>query len=161
MDNQNNCAEKMTDKQVMFSCECIYIDECKVCEKTFERKVPLQTTSFYQLDKDITVLVSETESKIIVDTGSPKSIVGSKDFQTFRKSLSHFQQENLKILPVKQSFKFGPSGPYECREKVNVPIKNGSVMMWAEFAVVDANVPMLLGNLLVRKSKCFQQKIAL
>ena len=97
MDNQNNCAEKMTDKQVMFSCECIYSDECKVCEQTFERKVPLQTTSFYQLDKDITVLVSETESKIIVDTGIPKSILGSKDFQTFRKSLSHFQQENLKF----------------------------------------------------------------
>ena len=64
----------------------------------------------------------------------------------FRNNLNKFQQENLRIIEIDEKFKFGPSGPYRSIEKLRFPIRNRVKVFWADVAIVDANIPMLLGN---------------
>ena len=58
----------------------------------------------------------------------------------------HFQEENLKIIEVDEGFKFGPSGPYTCSKKIKIPIGSARKPLWFTVAIVDAKIPMLLGN---------------
>ena len=50
------------------------------------------------------------------------------------------------MVPADDKFKFGPSGPFRCSEKLKFPIEVDSELFWVEVALVEANIPMLLGN---------------
>ena len=63
-----------------------------------------------------------------------------------KKSLSHFQQQKLRTQKVDTKFKFGPSGPYRCERTLIFPIFDGEKDIFAEIAVVNADIPMLLGK---------------
>ena len=56
------------------------------------------------------------------------------------------QQKNLQYIRVDEKFKFGPSGPYKCSYKIRFPIGDGSKVFWCDISIVDADIPMLLGN---------------
>ena len=49
-------------------------------------------------------------------------------------------------MQVDEKFKFGPSGPFNCSEKLRFPIKHRMNILWVEVAIVKAKIPMLLGN---------------
>ena len=83
---------------------------------------------------------------MIADLGCPNSVIGVKDVDMFIKNLSEYQKAKLESMKVEESFRFGPSGPYKCVEKLEFPIRNGSGVLWVAVSVVDANIPMLLGN---------------
>lgn len=128
MDDQNHFSEKMTDKNK---------------KVLFDTKIPLHKTTFHQIKKDITSFVSDNSNEMIADIGCPNSVIGLKDVSNFKRGLSNFQHQNMKVLKVNENFKFGPSGPYNSSQKIRFPIRNG---FWAEVAIVNANIPMLLGN---------------
>ena len=119
-------------------------EKCKVCDHS--RKSPLPTNSFHQIKHDISVHIAENSTKMIADLGCPNSVISEDDVKTFIGSLSKFQREQLTTKKVEEHFKFGPSGPYKCKEKLNFPVKNGSELLWVDVAVVNAKIPMLLGN---------------
>ena len=119
--------------------------KCKFCDRTFDKKRPLKTTAFHQIKKDLTTFDGD-KAKMIVDLGCPNSVLGVCDVETFRKCLSHFQQENMEMLDVDEKFKFGPSGPYKCSKKMRIPIGTEKNTLWVTVAIVDAKIPMLLGN---------------
>ena len=50
------------------------------------------------------------------------------------------------MIDVDEKFKFGPSGPYPCSEKMEIPIKTEEGSLWVTVSIVKANIPMLLGN---------------
>ena len=137
---------KVTDQKVKF---CVHIngDKCNVCAHRTKRKYPLPINSFHQIKQDITVFIAENETEMIVDIGCPNSVISVDDVRNFKSNLTKFQKENLQIRKVVESFKFGPSGPYKCSEKLRIPIKDGSNLLWVEVAIVDAKIPMLLGKL--------------
>ena len=137
---------KKTDKIVKFCSKCSLGNQCKECDKTFNRKDPLHSTSFHQIRTDITNFVSGRSKDMIVDIGCPNSVISRKDADNFIKNLSKFQQENLASIQVDEKFKFGPSGPFQCVEKLQFPIKSGSKQFITEVAIVEVNIPMLLGN---------------
>ena len=110
------------------------------------RKSPLPTNSFHQIKHDISVHVAENSTKMIADLGCPNSVISEDDVKTFIGNLSKFQREQLTTKKVDEHFKFGPSGPYKCKEKLNFPVKNGSDFLWVDVAVVKVKIPMLLGN---------------
>ena len=83
---------------------------------------------------------------MILDLGCPNSVIGIKDKETFIQNLSQFQQKHISIVKTKEKFKFGPSGPYSCHEKLRFPIQDGSKLIWVKIALVQAQIPMLLGN---------------
>jgi hypothetical protein len=137
--------DKMTTKKVKFCKECDKSDKCKACEKIFSNKAPFQSTSIYQIEKDITCYVVANKS-MIADLGCPNTVIGEEDVNTFIACLTNFQQEKLEYVEVDEKFKFGPSGPYRCSRKLRFPIKNDADLLWVDVALVKAHIPMLLGN---------------
>ena len=143
MDSSNHRQAKMTDTRVRFCSNCLYSNKCEQCDKTFKRR---GSTSFHQIKEDFTSFFTEKSSEMIADIGCPNSVMSADDVNSFIRNLSHFQQENLESVSVDENFKFGPSGPYKCKEKLRIPIKTSSGNLWIEMSIVDAKIPMLLGN---------------
>ena len=135
--------KKMTAKQVQFCADCVKGYRCKVCDDTFMK---LHTTSFHQYNVDITAFLADDVTEMIVDIGCPNSVIGAKDVNKFIKNLSRHQQQNLEMREVDENFKFGPSGPYRCHMKIRFPVVTPSKHIIAEVAIVQADIPMLLGN---------------
>ena len=135
-----------SDKLVKFCLQCSFENKCEECDKTFQMKTSMETTLFHQFKSDITCWVSASSTDMIADIGCPNSVIGVKDESIFKKSLSQFQQERLRILKVDEKFKFGPSGPYRSERKLIFPIFDGSKDIHGEVSVVMADIPMLLGN---------------
>ena len=144
MNSKVNCDAK---KRVQFCRKCRPGYECRSCDKTFEKNknVNLHTTSFHQC-RDITSYSVDKSREMIADIGCPHTLIGSKDEKNFNRNLSKFQQENLEIRKVDENFKFGPSGPYRCFRKLSFPIETSEKQIVAEVAIVEADIPMLLGN---------------
>ena len=141
-----NQGEKTDKKKVKFCDHLGKDNECKLCENNFEGKRTLSTTTVHQVKKDIVSYVTENRDDMIVDIGCPNSVISSKDVSNFVKNLSIFQQKNIEMVPADDKFKFGPSGPFRCSEKLKFPIEVDSELFWVEVALVEANIPMLLGN---------------
>ena len=145
MDENSSRSREKTDRRVKFCSDCEN-SNCNECDKTFGKKNELQSTTFHQIKQDLTMFFTQNHSEMIVDIGCPNSVISIKDEHNFRKSLNKFQQQNLKRIEAHQKFKFGPSGPYQSVEKLRFPIRNRGRVLWADVAIVDANIPMLLGN---------------
>ena len=143
MDVQNRCEEKMTDMKKVRFCVHFYGNKCVQCEQT---PMKSETTTFYQFKKDITSYIAVNSMEMITDIGCPNSVIGVNDVKNFKRNLSNSQQRNLQSIKVDENFKFGPSGPYNCSEKLRFPIHLGSKVFWGEISIVKANIPMLLGN---------------
>ena len=86
-----------------------------MCDNKSERKGKLHSTSYHQM-KDVACYASGTSNDMIADLGCPNSVIGRKDEENFVANLSNYQRENLEIVEVSENFKFGPSGPFPCRE---------------------------------------------
>ena len=96
--------------------------------------------------KDIFTYLLRGSNDMIADLGCPNSVIGKKDEDNFVSNLSQYQKEHLQIVQVDENYKFGPSGPFQCREKIRFPINVDKKPTWIDVAIVDANIPMLLGN---------------
>ena len=152
MDEQKHsgrsCSGKKTDKLVRFCVMCssgLACDKCKLCDKLFDEKRPKQTATFHQIGRDLTKGVRD-KAMMICDLGCPNSVIGVSDVEKFRNCLSFYQQENIKLVCANENFKFGPSGPYHCSQKMRIPIGRKGSIIWIDIAIVNADIPMLLGN---------------
>ena len=132
-------------KIVKFCRNCTDCNICEECDERFRRKEMFKTTAVHVIKKDITGF-STKKNGIIVDSGCPNSVMGSKDANEFMESMTEFQKEKLENLKDEENFNVGPSGPYGCTEKLRFPIRNGNEIFWGEISIVNANIPMLLGN---------------
>ena len=141
----SKCSRK-TDLRVKFCEECVPGFKCKVCDKTFETNGKFQTTSYHQLEKDFTNFLVKKHVDMIADIGCPNTVIGNEDMKRFIENLSSYQQDNLEIHEVDENFKFGPSGPYRCFKRLKFPLSTSTKSIVAEVAIVEANIPMLLGN---------------
>ena len=86
-----------TGKLVRFCLECTVQKKCKTCEKSFQMKNETEVTSpqstCYQLESDITSLFSEHSKDMIVDIGSPLSLVGLQDEDIFKQVFHNFSNQ--------------------------------------------------------------------
>ena len=138
--------KKLTQRCVRFCENCLPGFKCVDCDKTFETKARNHTTAFHQVKTDFTTYVVKKSTHMIADLGCPNSVIGSKDVEEFIANLSEYQQSNLDVQAVDKNFKFGPSGPYRCYKKLRFPIETNTEDFIAEIAIVEADIPMLLGN---------------
>ena len=103
-------------RSVRFCPECKDGNFCTKCDKTFESKRKLRSTTLHHM-KDVNSYVTGNSSNMILDLGAPNSVISRKDKENFIKNLSKHQRENLHVIFVDENFKFGPSGPFHCKEK--------------------------------------------
>ena len=89
---------------------------CKNCENAFRREKSFEKTSYHQIQTDLTNIRSRKSTRMIADIGCPNSVINEEDKDAFIQNLSDFQQKNLVILETEERFKFGPSGPYLCKQ---------------------------------------------
>ena len=137
-----------TDKKVKFcnTSDCGKRNECELCENVFRKRSTLRSTTVHHVKGDLVNYVNKARDDMIADIGCPNSVISSKDVDIFVRNLSQFQQDNLEMISADEKFKFGPSGPFGCSEKLRFPIKVDSKPFWIEIAIVKADIPMLLGN---------------
>ena len=86
-------------RNVRFCPECKDGNLCTKCDKTFESKRKLRSTTLHNM-KDVNSYVTGNSSNMIVDLGAPNSVISRKDKETFIKNLSKHQRENLHVICV-------------------------------------------------------------
>ena len=123
-------------------------DSCDKCDDTFVKKNNL-TTTFYQM-KDTTSFVSGKSGDMIADLGCPNTVIGRKDVKNFIDNLSEELRDTIEVIKADENFKFGPSGPFKCTEKLRLKINLDEEILLIDVAIVDTNIPMLLGNNLLK-----------
>ena len=87
---------------------------------------------------------------MIIDIGCPRSLLGMKEYKRLLKSLSPSQLERLREYKASEKFRFGPSRTYDSWLKVEIPLDFDGVEIDASFFVVDGDVPILIGNDLLK-----------
>ena len=111
-------------------------------------------TNVFYVDKNYhQVFVNDeefTERKrnqlMIVDIGCPRSLMGIKEYENYKDSLSSFELRRIKEFQASEKFRFGPSRIYDARFRIEMPMNVKGVKIAARFFVVDGDVPILIGN---------------
>ena len=101
----------------------------------------------------ILIIFNSVDTEMIADIGCPNTVIGEADVKRFVQNLSQFQQDNLEVIDADEKFKFGPSGPYKSIEKLRIPIQTEKGSLWVTVSIVNANIPMLLGNNILKPLK--------
>ena len=83
---------------------------------------------------------------MLLDCGAPKAVTGRTWMQTYIDQLTPEEKENIKTVKNNDRFVFGPSRVYVSNEKVNIPLKVGKLNHMMEVALVDAEIPLLIGR---------------
>ena len=111
-------------------------------------------TNVFYVDKNYhQVFVNDeefTERKrnqlMIIDIGCPRSLMGIKEYENHKDSLSSFELRRIKEFQASEKFRFGPSRIYDARFRIEMPMNVKGVKIAARFFVVDGDVPILIGN---------------
>ena len=83
---------------------------------------------------------------MIVDIGSPRSLMGEHEYFRLRGAISEGFLNRIKEYSANERFRFGPSKVYSAVKRVEVPIKIKDKEIFAKFYVIEGNVPILIGN---------------
>ena len=57
---------------------------------------------------------------------------------------------SCRFIKADENFRFGPSGPFKCTEKLRFKLDLDQETIFIDIAIVDADIPMLLGNNLLK-----------
>ena len=133
---------------VKFSTKSEKKDSCASCDNTFKSENKLNTT-FIQMN-DTTSYVSGKSGDMIADLGCPNTVLGRKDVKNFVDNLSEELRESVEVIKADENFRFGPSGPFKCTEKLRLKLDLDQETIFIDIAIVDADIPMLLGNNLLK-----------
>ena len=88
----------------------------------------------------------ENHGKMIVDSGTTKTVAGVKWMNEYLESLSPEEQEKIEKHSEERFFRFGNSVRYPSKQAVEIPIKLGSLEAKLHVSLVDASIPLLLGK---------------
>ena len=83
---------------------------------------------------------------MILDIGSPRSLMGKHEYDRLRASLSGKQLKRIVERPASEKFRFGPSKIYDSTVRVEIPIMIKDIEISARFFIIDGAVPILIGN---------------
>ena len=83
---------------------------------------------------------------MIVDIGCPRSLMGRKEYEKFRDSLSSSELKSIKESKASEKFRFGPSRTYDSCLRIEMPMNIKGEKIRANFFVVEGEIPILIGN---------------
>ena len=93
--------------------------------------------------------MSVKQNYAILDSGCPVSVSGKKWIEKFLNQFGH----SIAINKEKENerFKFGSSKTYDSNEKITLNVKIGGQDWIAKVSVIEAEIPLLLGNDFMKK----------
>ena len=99
-------------------------------------------------DKDgiFNIFYTQTVNMMLLDCGAPKACTGKTWLNTYVDQLTEEEKSAIQTLENDDAFAFGPSPTFKSTEKVRIPVKIGTVEHVMEVAVVNAEIPLLIGR---------------
>lgn len=91
------------------------------------------------------IFTTKTVNHMLVDSACPKSLTGQPWLDIYLESLSKSERKEVITKEFSGNFKFGPGSTYASVKAVTIPVKIGSSVHQVTGAIVNANVPFLLG----------------
>ena len=103
-------------------------------------------------DKYISTFLSETFNSAILDSGCSKTVCGRVWYEQYCDSISEKDLQNIQELESASKFKFGNGESFQSSKKVKLPAKIGNKNVQIETDVVEAEIPMLLSKMSMKKA---------
>ena len=101
---------------------------------------------FKETGEEAEIEANENVEKMIVDSGTTKTVAGAAWMRNYLKTLTQNEKENIRKHPEKRFFRFGNSSRYPSREEFSIPFKLGKLNTDLHVSVVEASIPLLLGK---------------
>ena len=138
MDNQ---VKKMKKKAVTFDVRVNYFTAADGIKHVDQKYMEI-----FVSDEEFSAYERKRSQLMIIDIGCPRSLMGFKEYERYKDSLSSYELERIKETKVSEKFRFGPSRIYDSRFKIEMPMDIKGVKISAQFFVIDGDVPILIGN---------------
>ena len=97
-------------------------------------------------DKDLIRLKEFGKQYMIIDIGSPRSLMGEHEYLRLRGALSSVILSRIVEHPAGERFRFGPSKVYSAVKRVELPLRIKDIEIFAKFYIIEGNLPILIGN---------------
>ena len=113
-----------------------------------ERKQSYESVNlvYKETGDEAKVETEENFDRMIVDSGTTKTVAGLKWMKTYLDTLSNEEKELVFEEPEERFFRFGNSVRYPSKKEVALPIKLGQLETQLFVSVVDASIPLLIGK---------------
>ena len=103
-------------------------------------------------DQYMSTFLSETFNSAILDSGCSKTVCGRIWYQQYCDSISEKDVQSIEEMEGTSKFKFGNGESFQSLKKVRLPAKIGSKSVQIETDVVEAEIPMLLSKVSMKKA---------
>ena len=101
---------------------------------------------FKETGDDAEIETEESFDKMIVDSGTTRTVAGRKWMENHLENISHDERKLVEKHSERRFFRFGDSARYPSNQEVTIPIRLGSLEEKLHVSVVDASIPLLLGK---------------
>ena len=103
-------------------------------------------------DQYMSTFLSETFNSAILDSGCSKTVCGRVWYEKYCDSISEKDVQSIEEIKGTSKFKFGNGESFPSIKKVRIPAKIGSKSVRIETDVVEAEIPMLLSKVSIKKA---------
>ena len=94
----------------------------------------------------VLMMIAETIATLVLDTGASTTVAGKTWINDFMETLTKEQKAAVVREKDNRIFRFGNGQRYPSHYRILIPIQLGSLSTNLKVSVVNANVPLLLGN---------------
>ena len=99
---------------------------------------------FKESGDEAKVATKDNHDRMIVDSGTTKTVSGEKWMKTYLASLTEEERDLVSEEDEERFFRFGNSVRYPSKKEVTIPIKMGKLESQLHVSIVDASVPLLI-----------------
>ena len=101
---------------------------------------------FKETGDEAKAATKDNHDRMIVDSGTTKTVSGEKWMKTYLESLSEEERSLVSEENEERFFRFGNSIRYPSTKEVTIPIKMGKLESQLHVSVVEASIPLLIGK---------------
>ena len=140
-----------------------YISRCMICQsvchwanqcphayenqqKYGEVSITMYKTDFTKYKEEMSVLVGETWSMAVIDSGASSTVCGLNWYNCYVDSLTEENKRRIKMERSDTLFKFGDGEKIKSLRKVYIPIKIGEKDVMLQTDVVNTEIPLFLSK---------------
>ena len=114
--------------------------------KEYKRSYESVNLVFKETGEEAKAETRENIERMIVDSGTTKTVAGTKWMETYLESLPEEERISIAEESEDRFFRFGNSVRYPSKREITIPLKLGKLESRIPVYVVDASIPLLIGK---------------